>query len=244
MEQQWRMEDDGEIEIDLVELFFVLLGHWIPICAVTLALGAAAYIYSAFYIVPQYASTSRLYVLSKSTSITSITDIQVGASLTTDYVEVVGGRPVLDKVIENLGMEIDYPTLLAKVAVTNPTNTRLLDITVTDADPAVAKVIADEIAEVSSNYIAQKMDQDAPTVIQRGYTDEGPVSPNIFKNTAIGAFAGMFLSAGAVVFFYFINDTVRGPEEAEQRAGLRVLGTLPDEEWNKKDKATPKKKSA
>lgn len=50
-----------------------------------------------------------------------------------------------------------------------------------DANPSMAKKIADEIARVSVAFIQQKMDQDAPNIIQKGYSDGEPVSPNIMK---------------------------------------------------------------
>ena len=55
------------------------------------------------------------YVLSKSTSITSLADIQTGTSLTNDYIVGVKGRPVLDQVIENLNLNESYKTLGSRV---------------------------------------------------------------------------------------------------------------------------------
>ena len=238
--EQRTVKNREVIEIDLMEVFFVLLGHWLPLGLVTLAAGIGVFLACRFVVVPQYASTAILYVLSRSTSITSLTDLQIGSSLTADYVEVVGGRPVLDRVINNLDLDMNYAELATKVALENPNDTRLLKITVTDADPLLAKDIADEIAKVSSDYIAQKMDQDAPTIIQYGYSDEDPVSPHTLRDSAIGAMAGLFASSGLVLLVYFINDTVKGPEDAERRAGLRVLGTLPFEEGWGNEKKTRK----
>lgn len=142
--------------------------------------------------VPQYESTSQFYVLSKSMSITSLADIQTGTSLTNDYMVIVEGRPVLEQVIENLGLDETYSSLKKKVTLNNPSNSRILEITVRDANPSMAKKIADEIARVSVAFIQQKMDQDAPNIIQKGYSDGEPVSPNIMKNTAVGGILGMF----------------------------------------------------
>ena len=78
-------ERNDEIEIDLRELFFVLLGKiWIIILATALGLGVAAG-YTTAFMDPVYSSTSLLYVMTKSTSITSLTDLQVGSSLTLPY---------------------------------------------------------------------------------------------------------------------------------------------------------------
>ena len=108
---------DNEIEIDLKELFLELVSFW-KLILLALVLGAGiAYAASRFLMVPQYESVSELYVLSKSTSITSLADIQAGTSLTNDYMVVVKGRPVLEQVISNLDLNETYESLEGKVKI-------------------------------------------------------------------------------------------------------------------------------
>ncbi len=221
---------DDEIEIDLGALFFELLGHWKMIFLSSVLVGIIGLVISVFLITPQYESTSELYVLSKSTSITSLADIQMGTNLTNDYMVVVKGRPVLEQVISNLGLEETYQTLKGKVSLNNPSDSRILQITVTDPDSARAKLIADEIAEVSSRFISAKMDQDPPTIISYGYADGEPVSPNTMMNTAIGVLIGAFMSMAIVIITYLLNDTITNAEDVERKLGLNLLGTLPFEE--------------
>lgn len=225
-----RAEIDNEIEIDLRELFLEVLAFW-RLILLALVLGAViAYAISKFIMVPQYESTAELYVLSKSTSITSLADIQTGTSLTNDYMVVVEGRPVLEQVIANLGLNETYKSLEKKVSLENPSNSRILKITVRDTDPLVAKAIADEIAEVGSSFISLKMDQDPPTIIQNGYADGDPVSPSTLKNTAVGGIFGALLAMAIVVLSYLFNDTIMTAEDVERKLGLNVLGSLPLEE--------------
>lgn len=221
---------DDEIEIDLGALFFELLGHWKMIMLSALLVGVMGLVISVFLITPQYQSTSELYVLSKSTSITSLADIQMGTNLTNDYMVVVKGRPVLEQVISNLELEENFNQLKAKVAINNPSNSRILQITVTDPNPERAKLIADEIAQIASTFISVKMDQDPPTIISYGYADGEPVSPNIMMNTAVGVLIGGFLAVAIVVITYLLNDTIMNAEDVERKLGLNLLGTLPFEE--------------
>ena len=223
-------EFDDEIEIDLRELLAVLLSQWLLILVVTVLGGGIAFGVSHYMIVPKYESTSQLYVLSKSTSITSLADIQTGTSLTNAYMVVVEGRPVLEQVIVNLSLNETYRSLKDKVTLNNPANSRILEITVRDENPAMAKKIADEIADVGSTFIAAKMVQDAPMIIQKGYADGEPVSPNIIKNTLIGSVLGAFLAMAIIVISYLFNDTIITAEDVEKKLGLNVLGTLPLEE--------------
>jgi capsular polysaccharide biosynthesis protein len=240
-------KENEEIEIDLLDLFLEILDHWKMVLLSTMLVAVIAFCISEFIITPQYESTSELYVLSKSTSITSLSDLQLGTNLTNDYVVVIQGRPVLEQVIVNLGLEETYTGLLGKVAINNPSDSRILEITVTDPDPNRAKEIADEIAEVASEYIAEKMDQDPPTIIQYGYADGSPTSPSIGKNTVIGALLGLLAAVAVIVISYLLNDTISDTDDIEHKLGLTVLGTLPYEESMdedaKKTKTAPMKKT-
>lgn len=249
MEQQ-RNTNEVE-EIDLLQLFLAVLEHRKMVILSTILVALIALVYSALLVTPMYASTSELYVLSKSTSLTSLTDLQVGTNLTSDYMEVISGRPVLEQVIDNLGLKDDYVSLKERVVLENPTNSRIMKITVTDPNPKNAKAIADEIAEVSAAYISEKMDQDPPTIIQYGYADNDKVSPSIGKNTFIGAIIGFLLASAVVIVGYLLNDTITNPDDLEKNIGLHVLASLPLEESeydgessNKKRKRRSKKEKS
>ena len=217
-----------ENEIDLLELFYVVLHKWKMIVLALLLTGACGCLISVFLITPQYESTSVLYVLSKSTSITSLADIQMGSSLTNDYVEVVTSRPIIEQVIQNLGLTDEtYGSLKDKVSIDNPANTRLLKITVRDPQADVAKAIADELANVSKSFISIKMDQAAPTVTQYGYADGEPVTPNTVKNTVLGALIGAVLAIGVVIVSYLLNDTIMTTDDIEKKLGMTVLASIP-----------------
>lgn len=233
---------DEEIEIDIQDLLLEVLSYWKIVLLVMILAGSAAFAISKFMITPMYESTSQLYVLSKSTSITSLADIQTGTSLTDDYIVVVKGRPVLDQVIDNLGLKENYVSLGDKVTLDNPSNSRVLKITVTDKDPKRAKAIADEIAEVASAYIAEKMNQDPPTIIQNGYDDGGAVSPNVRKNTILGALGGAMFALAIIVISYLFNDTITDSEDIEKKLGMNVLGTLPIEEMEDNGESVKKTK--
>lgn len=223
--------EDDEIEIDLKELFFELMNNWVMIVISTILVALIAFCISKFIMVPQYTSTSQLYVFTKSTSITNLADLQTSANLTNDYKVVVTGRPVLEQVIENLKLEEEtYGSLSSRIAVNNPSNSRILEITVTDPDPAMAKKIADEIADVSGAFISEKMDQDPPSVLQYGYVSKNAVSPNTMMNTVLGAAIGAFLAMAIVIISYLMNDTIMSAEDIERKLDMHVLGSLPLEE--------------
>ena len=221
---------DQEIEIDLVALFHELVKHWKALVASMVLLAAVFGLYSKITFVPEYEASAEMYVLTKSTSSISLADIQVGSSLTNDYEYVITGRTVLSQVIDNLDMDETYEQLSKRVSIENPTDTRVLKIVVTDTDLEASKTVADEIAKVSSQYIADNMDQSQPKIIQTAYASKTPVNNNILKNTVIGAVLGLFLAAGIVVLGYMLDDTISNADDMETRTGLKVLASLPVDE--------------
>lgn len=238
-----QFDSDNEIEIDLKELLMQLFAYWKLIAVVAVLVAVISFAVSEFMLVPEYESTSELYVLTKSTSFTSLSDIQTSTSLTNDYIVVIKGRPVLEQVISNLGLDESYRSLKERISVHNPSNSRLLDITVRDRNPMQAKRIADEIADVGSAFISQKLVQDPPEVVQYGYSDGAPVTPNVKKNTVIGGMAGALFAVAIIVIAYLFNDSIMGAEDIEKKLGLNVLGILPLEEMEDDgEKKTAKKR--
>lgn len=235
--------ESDEIEIDLKDLFFELIGEWKKIAVSTVLAAVIMYVISAFIMVPQYQSTSKLYLL-KEDVISSLTDIQIGTNLAKDYMEVIDGRPILDQVIENLDLEMTYGELHAMLTFNNPASSRIIEITVTHPDPQMAKAIADEMADVAAEFIKVKMAQDKPSVLQYGYVATGQVSPNTMTNTILGALIGAFLAIAIIVITYLMNDTIMTPDDMEKKVGINVLASLPfDEEEDDGLPSSSKKKN-
>ena len=146
-----------EIEIDLLEIFYVIRSKMLIILASMIAFGGIMFGYSTLLAQPIYESTARMYILTQSTSITSLADIQVGTSLTQDYKVLITSRTVVEQVIENLQLDCTYGQMLEQVSVNNPSNTRIIEITIQDNIPEDAKLIVDEFVEVSREKISDIM---------------------------------------------------------------------------------------
>ncbi len=220
-------ERNEEIEIDLRELFYVLLGKiWVIILVTALGLSLAAG-YTVAFVQPVYSSTSMMYVMTKSTSLTSLADLQVGSSLTQDYQVFITSRPVVDKVIEELELDMSYNEFVDNVTVDNPTNTRFIYVTVNHHDAYMAKTIVDKLTEVSVERMGSIMETQPPNIADEGHIPETPVSPNLAKNALIGAFAGFVLAIGAIVVLHLMNDAIQTTEDVEKYLGMNTLGLIP-----------------
>lgn len=223
-------EQNDELEIDLLEILRVLRGRWFSILMTGVILAAVCGIGTIFLITPRYQSTSKLYIVGQTSALTSLTDLQAGTQLTQDYMVLVQSRPVLEAVIENLRLDMEYDALKEMVGLNNQSDTRILDITVTAEDPYMAKEIVDEISEVSVSRIAAIMNVDEPTTVEYGHLEDSPSSPDIRKNIAIGGTLGILASAAVMIVMYLLNDTICTEEDVEKYLGLNTLGLIPIEE--------------
>ena len=222
----YELENDDEIEIDLRELFLALKKKIVWILLTTIVFAGAAGLITKFAMTPVYSSSAQLYVMSKS-GISQLTDLTMGTQLTQDYMVIVKTRPVLEQVINDLKLDMDYKELSEKITVENPTDTRIMQITVSDNDPELAKNITQDLAEVTSKTVAEKMDVKSPTIIEKAYKADKPDSPSLKKNVLIGAVLGFILMAAVIVIQYLMNDTILKEEDIEKYLGINTLAQLP-----------------
>ncbi len=236
------VNEEDEIVIDLWEIFFELKRRlWILLTALVLGTGIAG-AYSYFLITPQYTSEAKIYVLSKETTLTSLADLQIGSQLTKDYQVIIGSRPVMEDVIQKLDLEMDYKTLLKKITIDNPKDTRILTLSVTDPDPKLAKEIVDAIAGSASDYIGELMEMTPPKLIEDGEIATEKTSPSIKKNACIGGLLALLLVCGIITLQVIMNDTVKNEEDVEKYLALPVLSVIPEREDVKEEKEKPKNK--
>ena len=238
---------DDEITIDLAELFGVLW-HWIwLILLVALLLGGVAYAFSKFVIPEEFQSTTKIYVLDKESGSggqSTYTDLQVGSQLTKDYAELITSRTVIEKVIADNHLEsvYDYKEFLKKVEVNTPTDTRIVSITVTDTNPALAQALADDIRVEASDLIIDTMQINAVNTYEVANLPTEKSAPSCSKWALIGALLGALLVGGIVTLQYILDDTIKTSEDIEQYLGLSTLALIPlDENIGGAEKGKKKK---
>lgn len=233
------MRKDDVVEIDLRELFYVLLGK-MHILILALILGAVTMFFVSETVMPEeFESTTSIYVLNKQdSSVVTYSDLQTGSQLTKDYAELVKSRSVMEQVISQLRLneqyedmeKIDSTGLAEMVTVNNATDTRIISITVRDTNPARAQDIANAIREAAAVHITSVMDIEAVNVVDYAEMPMEPVSPNVPKNVVLGALIGLILAAAIVVVIHLLDDTIKSPDDIEKYLGISLLGTIPLDE--------------
>lgn len=222
--------------IDLVELVYRLIGNWKLIAGLAVGFALIAGVYTSFFVTPMYEATSIIYVLSNRDSAINVSDLQLGSELTQDYIKVFRMWEVHEEVISNLNLPYNYAQMRSMLSVVNDADTRMLDITVTSADPQEAADIANEYARVASQYIADTMATDKPNIMSVALTPSNPVSPNRTRNVMMGFLLGGMLAAGIVTVRMLMDDKYKTAEDIRKYTGLATLAVVPMEEYEKNAK--------
>lgn len=224
-----RQENSDEMEIDLVDLALVLLDR-IQYIIFFLLLGAVCLnAFAYFFIEPTYESTARMYIVSASDdSVVDLTDLNIGTSLTADYEELIMSYPVLDQVNDRLNLDLDTTALSKMISITNPADTRILDVTVTSNDRELSRDIANTVVAVAIDYLPKTMGTDEPNIAQEARVALRKSGPSLFRFTLIGALLGALIYCGVVVVRYMMDDTVHTAEDIEKYFGIVPLTSIPD----------------
>ncbi len=64
-------------------------------------------------------------------------------------------------------------------------------------------------------------------VVEVADVPKAPIKPKKARTVALSLFLGLFLGVGLAFFFEYLDDTVKTPEDLEQRVGIPVLGFVP-----------------
>ena len=189
------------MEIDLVELLIRFVDKWYWIVASALVCTVIFAVYTFQFVTPLYQSTAKLYVVNSKNSAINLSDLQIGNYLAKDYKEVFTNWHVHERVIAELNLPYSYSQLNRMVSVNNPSDTRILYITVTSANPQEAKAMADMYAKVACEFIAVKMDQEQPNVFEEARVPTTPSSPNKTRNLLIGFILGAMIAIAIIIHF-------------------------------------------
>ena len=230
MDANKRAGENEELTIDLYEILY-LFRQKIVFIIIALLVGAiAAGLVTKLLITPKYSATSKIYIVSSSSSsVVNLSDLQIGTNLAPDYRELMTARPLLNSVIANLNLGYTPGQLKSMITVANTSGTRILTITATGPDPEEATNIANELARVAVEWLPEIMNSNAPSIYEDAIVPSSPSSPNLLKNVMIGALLVGVLYCAIEVIRYLHDDTITSAEQMERLFGTMPLATIPEE---------------
>lgn len=237
MEQVRR--DKNEVEINLADVFQILLSKWIYILIAGIIAALAIGLVTHFVIKKKYTAHTTMYVFTTAeqnqTGTISYSDLSAADNLIKTYQVIVKSTSVLDTVAERFNAE--HPEhagqnvtalFLSKVAsVSVPTGTKLIQISVSTEDPLLSADIANTFAKHVPDQIVRITKAGGVEIVDWATTPKSPSSPNLTRNIVIGFAAGFILAALFFVLRAYLDTTIYTSEEVAKVSNCPVIGTVP-----------------
>lgn len=218
-------------EFSLSNIIALLLPKWPMILITTILMGIASCCFSIFFITPVYETSGTLYISGDTDEViqdANLSDLMLSQELAKTYGQILSSNTFFKEVAEKSQTGYSYNQIQRMTAISNIEETGILYVTVRNANPKIAYTLTNKILELAPAELERVVVRGTATIIDPAEMPLGPSSPNIPRNTILGAFLGFIL---AVVFIFLadlFDNTIKTAEELEKNFGLPVLGMIPN----------------
>ena len=212
----------------------MLRAHWLLISiSVLVCTGLAGAL--AWTRPPTYAAETQLYVsTSFPSSGVSSTEryaaILLSQQRAVSYTQLIASPPVLQAINNRLGLSLSLEEFRAKVSAVRPDGTVLINLTVTDRSPQLARAIA-QAAAIELPRFLESLEGKQTSPVKVSVTSPAqlptqPVSPQKKLYLVLGMILGLVIGVGAAVIREALSRRIRDAEDVVALTGLPVLGSI------------------
>ena len=232
-------------ELDFKELLALFWKKKWIILLIILLITSIGMIYSFYFIEPKYESSTTLIlgrinassengdILNDGEEITQ-SEININSNLVATYSELIKSKTLIQKVIDNLSLNLSEQAVRNSINVSRISETELIEIKVRNTDKNLASQIANEIAEVFSEKIEEIYNISNVYIIDRAVPAEAPYNINHIKDFGISISIAIIISIGYILIIHLLDNTIKNENEIEKVIGLKNLINIPLEKDKKK----------
>ena len=218
--------------IDFRRLFSVLKRGILWILAAAILAGAFGYVYSKQSDAPLYRTTGYMMVKAGEDQKVDSTSAQGQAYLTTltaTYASICKSQELLNTVINDLNLDMDYTALYGRISVSQLENTYIFRITVSDASSETSEAIVKDMIDKAPGILVPIVGEGRIEEVDHPYTNMQAGNAGTRKTVLKAAGTGALLMILALLLLAVLDRTVRGSADVEDALGLTILGVLPRE---------------
>jgi len=129
-----------------IRRYLGLVWHWAWLLVLTTALAGIVAFAVSSQMTPVYQATTKVLIQeSNSNTVTDYASVITSERLTQTYAQLMSTTPVLERVIETLGLELTPRQLAGMITVSPVRDTQLINVSVQDTDRVRAALIANAL---------------------------------------------------------------------------------------------------
>ena len=234
-----------EIELNIKDLFTVLLRCWWIMLLVGILVGAGTYLVLFLTHSDEYTATASVYVMRETigTAQTQTGDVQISNNLKADVLRLPLTRKVLTPVMQRSGIETtesNYKMLTEAIETSSENDEHIVYFSVTAGDKQSAVVLANLLVEETCALFNEELFENEQYIkgLDVAVEPEEPSNP-ISKVLIALVMVGTMLIVYLVFFVLFlVDDKINDAEDVQNYLGVSLLGQIP----NRRDTGRRRKK--
>ncbi|WP_025025725.1 YveK family protein [Caldalkalibacillus mannanilyticus] len=226
------MGNKDYVEIDLRAIFGIVWKKMWLVLLISVFVTSLSGFYSIYLVEPEYKASAEILVSQTYDSTEEFYyfrgDIYTNIELINTYNVIIKSPRILDKVIEEYNLDLNYAQLNSSVVVNAVKNSQVMSISVYDRDYNNAVFLANAIASTFQKEIKELMKVNNVHIMAEAKEESNPrpVSPQPFFNMLIAFVIGTMLGIGLIFLLEYLDNTIKTEDDLEQLLGLPVLGTI------------------
>lgn len=195
-------------EIDIKDLLLCFWKRKIKILLILIIFAIIGVCYSYFTIKPAYNSTTTILV-TQSSEVKEENEVTVNSKLVPTYAELIKTDRVLETVVKNINnADITIGNIKSNISAQIIKDTELVKITVKNANPEYAAIIANETAKVSCEEIVEIYDMTNTYILDTAVPSTVPYNINHTKDIIIFVCIGVIVAIGYVLIANIIEYSI------------------------------------
>ncbi len=215
-------------ELDLATLFYSLKKRILLLLLLTVIGGVAAGVITMQMIPSKYTAYTTIYVYNNvERQEVTISDINMSVKLVNTYILILKSNIALSKIASQSNLGYTAEQLNGMIGAVQMNDTELFKVNVTAFDPEHARLIAEAITDVLPAEILRVVKAGFVEIIDYPQQNPPRTSPNLIRNTVLGAAQGLLLAVALVLANLLMDKTIKNKNELSRAFDYPVLGAIP-----------------
>lgn len=225
------MNNNNESNIKFSDLVYLFMSRLWVLILVAVIVSGSIFTYKYVTYEPLYKSTGSIYILRQgedSSGADYNQNFSLALSVVSDCTKLLTSRTVLNEVIEKNALPYAYNELSNMITITNPSNTRYLEISVLSESPEQSKIIVDSICEIGKGQIVSVMGFNQVNIVDEGTLPTDPANTKYSYAFILGGLAAFILTYIVFMLFFIFDDRISDPDALEKYLDVSVFALIPN----------------